>query len=297
MAYFFQYLVLKIVFAIASLFPLRASIALASGIGKLTFSFYAKRRKTALENLDRAFGDTKTAQEKQRIARASFQSMAMSIADLFLVEKAVQKVDQYFDLQGNEHLEKVFSRGKGAVLVISHLGSWEYLSFLPYITGQKWSVIVKDIKNPYVNQEIDRLRRVMKVVPVPKKNAIKKVVSELKQNHGVAILIDQWDGPNGIWVDFFGEPTSTTSIPARFAEKMGAGLVPAYCIRNDQGMYELQIQHEVSLKPDETNFEENVTRKLNQLLEEKIKQYPTQWSWGHRRWKPKPNYLRKPQIH
>jgi len=180
----------------------------------------------------------------------------------------------------------------GVVLVISHLGSWEYLSFLPYFTKRSWSVVVKDIKNPYIDKAIDAMRRVMTVIPIPKNSSIRTVLKELKSDHGVAILIDQWAGDEGLWIDFFDTETSTTSIPARLAEKTGCALVPAYCLRSSSGYYEIHIEKPIEADMNQPDWENLVTKKLNESLEKQILAYPEQWLWGHRRWKDKPDTMR-----
>ena len=109
----------------------------------------------------------------------------------------------------------------------------------------------------------------------------------------VAVLIDQWGGKEGLWIDFFGAPTSTTSLPSRLAKKTGCLLVPAYCLRKGIAQYEIQILPQVPLPLNESDWETNVTQRLNEILESHIRQYPEQWSWAHRRWKPKPETFRQ----
>ena len=108
---------------------------------------------------------------------------------------------------------------------------------------------------------------------------------ELKKKKLVAILIDQWAGPEGLIVDFFGTPTSTTSIPARLARKTGAALVPGYCVRKSPGFYKIIIRPEVEVETGAEDFERAITVQMNQQLEEQIRAYPDQWLWTHRRWK------------
>ena len=108
---------------------------------------------------------------------------------------------------------------------------------------------------------------------------------ELRANHVVGILIDQWAGNKGIWVKFFNEKTSTTSIPARLSQKTGCALVPAYCIRKDSGRYTISIKPEIPLLGGAGDWEQATTDELNRQLEEQILLYPEQWVWSHRRWK------------
>lgn len=286
------YSMVCLISALANLFPIGLSAWIARRVADLSYLLLRDRRKVALENINRAFGNSITDERKKQIARAAFQSAALSMMELFIVKKIAKDAAERFVLLGNDALEEAFKKKKGVVLVIAHIGSWEYLSFLPYRTGRNWSVVVKDIKNPYVNRKIDTLRRVMKVTPIPKDGSIRRVLKALKNGDGVAILIDQWAGDEGLWIDFFGTPTSTTSIPARLAERTGCALIPAFCLRKSPGRYEIHLEKAYEYDPSTYGWEVRITRELNRLLEEQIRRHPEQWLWGHRRWKEKPAAVR-----
>jgi len=151
--------------------------------------------------------------------------------------------------------------------------------------------VVKTLKNIHVDSIMNRFRETTSLRPIPKKNAAKKILCEIRKNHLVAVLIDQWAGNEGIWTDFFNVGTSTTSIPARLAEKTGCALVPAYCLRTDNGRYAIHIEGPLDWDVRDSGWEDHVTGKLNQALERQIREHPEQWLWGHRRWKPKPQGL------
>lgn len=290
--YWLQYLMVRFLAFVATVLPVEMSHEVACAFGTLSYGILRKRRKVALENIAAALGDSLPFKRKKEIARSAFQSAALSMMELFTVEKIKREAEKRFKLFGNEFLEKAFLKEQGVILVISHLGSWEYLSFLPYFTKRPWSVVVKDIKNPYLNKAIDSMRRVMTVNPIAKNSSVRAILQELKAGHGVAILVDQWAGKEGLWVDFFDIKTSTTSIPARLSEKTGCALVSAYCLRKSPGYYEIHIEKPVIHPMDKPDWEMTVTRDLNEVLERQILAHPEQWLWGHRRWKNKPGNLR-----
>lgn len=136
MDYFFQYLFTRVLTALLALLPWPWIESLARWGGSMAFHFYGSRRKIALANLEYAFGQTRNAEEKNRMAKAAFQHMTLSLVEFFLMPKTLVTAAADFRFTGLEHAEAAFARGKGVVLVISHLGSWEYLAILPYLTGQ-----------------------------------------------------------------------------------------------------------------------------------------------------------------
>ena len=293
MLYLFQFYAVQTLAFILGLLPFSISNWIAKRVGDLFYLGAFKRRKIALDNLERAYVHTLSAAQKRTTARKSFENAALSILDLFLIKKIKKTASRHFVIQGKENLEAALSHGKGVILITSHLGSWECLEFLFYLTHIPCSVIVKNIKNKLLDKKIDDLRRETTVTPIPKKNAIRGALEELQKNHVVAVLIDQWDGKEGLWNDFFGSPTSTTSLPARLAKKTGCRLVPAYCLRKGVAQYEIQVLPQVPLPSNKEDWETSVTRRLNEMLELHIRKYPEQWSWAHRRWKVKPETSRQ----
>lgn len=292
MTYTLQFYAVKVLVFSLGLLPVEWSSWIARGAGDLFYFAVSSRREVALGNIDRAYGNSLTIGQKKILARKSFQNTALSILELFLTKKVKPSAQSRFTIHGLENMRNALARGKGAVLITTHLGSWEFLEFFFYLTGIHCSVIVKNIKNPHLDKEISQLRLETTVVPIPKKNSIRKALEVLKKNQVLAVLIDQWAGPEGLWVDFMGTPTSTTSLPARLAEKTGCALVPGYCLRKSSGQYEIQIHPAVSISPESENWEEEATIQLNQGLEKQIRLYPEQWSWAHKRWKPKPSHHR-----
>jgi len=287
MGYLFEFYVVKSLFSILNLFPLSLSGWILKRAGDIFFYGSSKRRNIALSNLTLAYGDTLSAAQKSKLTRKCFENGALSILELFLIKKIKRNASSRFTTSGKHYFEEALSRGKGVIFVASHLGSWEYIGFPGYLNKVPHAVIVKKIRNKYLDKMIDSLRREIDTVPIPKINAIRQTLAELRQNHTVAVVIDQWGGSDGIWMDFFGTATSTTSLPARLAKKTGCALIPIYCLRKEIGQYEIQVLPEIPLSsgPD---WEFDTTRRSNEILQSQIRQYPEQWSWGHRRWKPKP---------
>jgi len=291
--YFLQYALLGPLLALIRILPVSWAHFMARRLAGLTYFISSSRRHTGMENLERSYGSRLTRTEKKRILRLSFRHMAMSIADLFIVKKIRPRAKELFRIHDLENYEKALAKKKGVVLVTSHVGSWEFLAFLFYLTNTRCTVIVKDIRNPFFNRQVAEARRETGLNPISKINPLKTVLKELKANNTVAILIDQWAGNEGIWQEFFGKETSTTTLPARLARKTGCVLLQAFCIRTPEGSYDILLKPPVDIDEIEDKSEASITRKLNQVLEETIRAYPSQWSWAHRRWKAKPEVLKK----
>jgi len=76
-----------------------------------------------------------------------------------------------------------------------------------------------------------------------------------------------------------------TSMPARLAKRTGCALIPACCLRLSAGQYSIELEEPLEFEADDKSWERSMTVRLNKSLEQKIRTYPEQWTWGHRRWK------------
>ncbi len=290
-AYRIEYAAVKMLAWIANLLSLEQASALAAFFGKLAYLLLARKRNTALSNLAIAFPE-KTESERKRIAQKSFESAAISMTELFMMQKVVDRATEIFDVSESAAFDDAIKQQKGVILACSHLGAWECHELICNLKKTPLMVIVKNLKNPFVNKEINRLRALSSVIPYDKDRAVRGVYAAVKNKGIAAILLDQWSGPDGIWIPFFGKETSTTTIAARFAQKTGAIIVPSFCVRVRPGRYKLICLPGLHVKDESREVEMELTRELNAILEEKIREYPEQWIWGHRRWKNKPDRIR-----
>jgi len=167
MVYLFEFYAVEALFFILNLIPLPLSGWVITRVGDLYYYVSSKRRNIAFANLTIAYGDTLSADRKRRIARKCFESSALSILELFLIKKIKKNAPGRFTTTGKQYYEEALSRGKGVIFVASHLGAWEYIAFAGHLSQVPHGVIVKKIKNTYLDKMIDRLRREIDTVPIP----------------------------------------------------------------------------------------------------------------------------------
>jgi Kdo2-lipid IVA lauroyltransferase/acyltransferase len=114
----------------------------------------------------------------------------------------------------------------------------------------------------------------------------------MRAGETVGILMDtNMTPPQGVFVPFFGIQACTASGLARVALKTGAAVLPGFLLWDDaEQKYVLRFSPELELvetSDAEADAVENTAR-FTGILEEVIRQYPSQWLWMHRRWKIRP---------
>ncbi len=183
------------------------------------------------------------------------------------------------------NIKKNFNDGKGGIIFSAHIGNWEIGPKVILESG----INVKTIYRPLNNQVVDDLTSKIRGVELISKSSQgnKRIIEEIKKGNYILILADQRIS-DGILVPFFNHPALTTAAIARLALKYGIPLIPARSIRVGKGFkFLLRIEKPIEFQSS-VNINEsilNLTTKVNQKLEEWIKEYPSQWFWVHNRWK------------
>jgi Kdo2-lipid IVA lauroyltransferase/acyltransferase len=182
-------------------------------------------------------------------------------------------------------LEEALREGKGGIVFSGHLGNWEIMGSMVAHAGFPVTFVVTTQSNHLVEAFIDRQRALAGIEIVKKADAVRGVLSALKRNRLVALLIDQDAHEEGAFVPFFGRLAATPRGPAVFHLRTGAPLIFARSHRLPGERYRIDIN-----RIDTTGYTDPdvLTAHMTTLLEMAIRNTPEQWFWMHRRWKTLP---------
>ena len=257
--------------------------------GALAYVADLRHRRIAIDNLRHAFGPRHPERALRRLARGSFAQMGENMAAFLRVPVFIRGAwRERFRIEGRDNLDRALARGRGVIFVLSHFGNWEYLAFLPRLLGFAGAAIGQEIKNPAIDGLIKDIREEIGLELFPKFEVASVILGWLRRNGAVAILADQRARRMGVTAEFFGRPVATTAAPAILAIKSGAALLPAFIYAEGAGRYHVVIPAEIEIprgRPIGAAVAETA-RRINRVFEERIRERPELWLWGHRRWKP-----------
>ncbi len=128
--------------------------------------------------------------------------------------------------------------------------------------------------------------------PIDKNKSARAILKVLADGGTVGILSDHNTAlEEGVFVDFFGIPASTTSGLARIALRTDAAVVPGFLFWDDSlRKYRLRFEPPVELArtgDEEADVREN-TQRFTRVIEDFVRAHPDQWLWVHKRWKTRP---------
>ena len=81
------FLLFRILSFLVLALPIRIGLMLGKVFGSLSFYILRKERKKALENLDIAFGNSKSTIEKRNIAKRVFENLGKSSIEILAIPK------------------------------------------------------------------------------------------------------------------------------------------------------------------------------------------------------------------
>ncbi len=301
--YFLEYCLFRIILFPIQMLSLNGVCLLARLLGNVFYHTSPKRREIARINLDIAFGDTKTTEEKNNIAKQSMIYMVMiALQCLWVTRNTEQRIYQLFPShhEGIEHLNQALKRGKGAFYLMAHYGNWEALGmYWGYKNFSQVYSIARKLDNPYFENFIIKLRTSSGGGVFHKESSPLKVVRALKKNSCVGVMMDQNGGIGGLFVDFFGKKAATPRSLALLSYSTGAPVLPLIPYPTEKGTYQAILFPEIKLEKtgDKDADIFRWTEEYQKVLEKIIRERPEPWMWFHRRWKSRPKEERHISIY
>lgn len=286
-------------FFLLGLIPRKTADRLAGVLGRIWFALDRRHREVAIENLTRAFGAEMPPDRIRALARDVFCSLMKIVFEIgWALHIKDADIRRCFRFTGMANLLAAMQQKKGVLVLTAHLGNWELLLTAAGRVGLPISAIYRPMEFEPLDRFFRQLRSRNGASLFPKKKAMRKVLRSLRDNKLVGILLDQNTGASqGVFADFFGEPAGTNKGLALLARETGTPVVPMFLVR-EKGFFRVICGPQLPrIKTrDKTKDIEASTQLYNKVIEDKIRSYPDQWFWVHRRWKTKPYKMWNPRV-
>lgn len=289
-----QYLLFRAGVGLLSALPLRVAMAIGEAVTLLVHVVDRRHRAIGLTNLRIAFPD-RSVREHRRILRRFWLNVGRMAGEVcHLRALTAENVATRVTLENPEHWRELMRkhRDSGALVLTGHFGNWELLAYAHGLYGHPVHLVYRALRNPLIDDFIDRLRQAAGTVTMRKSAAGAGIMRALRQGTILVIPADQNSTRGmGVFVRFFGLPASTNGGLARLAARTGLPVYPAFLVREGRSpRHRIVIGREVPVARTgdrEADLLEN-TQRFASTLEEMITRYPDHWLWVHKRWRTRP---------
>jgi len=270
------------------------SVARAAGalVGRLAYRTLGRLRAAGLRNLQLAFPEM-PAERREAVLRTEYRNLGWLLAEFCQMPKYCrEQAAKFIRYDGLDHYLAARERGKGVLVLTGHLGAWELSSFYHSLAGYPMGLVIRRLDNPLVDEMVNRIRCQHGNRVLHKDDFARGLIAAMRKGDTVGILMDtNMTPPQGVFVPFFGVQACTASGLARVALKTGAAVLPGFLLwEESEQRYVLRFYPELKLVDTgdaEADATEN-TAQFTTVIEQVIREYPSQWLWMHRRWKTRP---------
>ena len=255
------------------------------GIRIARFGYYllSLRKKDSLKNIATAFPE-KSDSEQNMILKKTYSFFAKSFMQFLSLPKSYRYVD--IEVEGQELLDGALEKGHGIILATGHFSKWEIMSAWLGYSGYPCVAVAQRQKNRGADIFFREFREITGMRIIYRKSSLKNMYRILKENKILILASDQDAKQRGVFVNFFNKPASTPKGVARFHLETGSDIFFISCYVEQNGKHKLQIQPVV---PEGKSTVKSITQAFTTLLEEKVREFPEQYFWFHRRWKTMPH--------
>ena len=280
--YLIEFILIKLFFFILIIIGYKNGSNLGDFIGRL-FGPIFRSKKLIENNLEQSGIVDKKNYNK--IISKIYGNYGRILAEYpFLKAFRNSKLNKFIEIDGLENLNKIKREKRRAVFISGHFNNFELMALQIEKAGINLCAIYRPLNNVFLNKTMEEIREnfICKNQIKKGRSGTRQIIENIKKGNSVALMIDQ-RVREGIKINFFGKPASTTTIPAQLIKKYKCDLVPIYIERRKNNYFKMFVSEPIKIGNNKTIRE--ITENLNKILEKMILKNVDQWIWTHDRWK------------
>lgn len=254
----------------------------------LSFDILKIRKNIILKNLNIAFGDSYSYEQKLQIAKKSVYHFFLTIIEN-LGSKQHEIIDNT-EVVGIDYIYNCLNKNKGVFVLCCHMGNWEFAGVkISIIAAPLYALSKTQMGSKGFHKFIieKRLKNGVQTLSRGSKgNTYRQMLKVLKDSSIIAFMIDQ-SRPKEPRINFFNYPAKTNTSLARIARKHDIPVVPVFVKRIGIKKTYLEFWPQLNIikSLDEEDDAIKNTQLFNLTIEKMIQLNPEQYFWMHNRWK------------
>ena len=258
----------------------------------LAFAFMKLKKKrfhVVMTNLDLAFGETKTKEEKLDIAKKCYYNFAKYLGINFILNQNTtkQKILKQVVFKNEHFLLDAMKSGRPIIVTTAHFGQWEIFGLAVAAHFGPSSVLGRKLDSSVMDKILRANRSQFDVELIDKDGGAKDILKALKARRIVGILVDQNTAPkDGIKVQFFGKDVLHTPAASVLAQKTNALIINAFIYQKGENLNEICFEEPIDISTfDKEDAVQKATQMQCSACEEMVRARPEEYFWFHQRFK------------
>ena len=258
----------------------------------MAFAFMKLKKKRfhiVMTNLDLAFGETKTKEEKLEIAKKCYYNFAKYLGINFILNQNTtkQKILEQVVFKNEHFLLDAIKSDRPIIVTTAHFGQWEIFPLAVAAHFGPSSVLGRKLDSSVMDKILRANRAQFDMELIDKNGGAKDILKALKARRIVGILVDQNTAPkDGIKVQFFGKDVLHTPAASVLAQKTNALIINAFIYKKDENLNEICFEEPIDISTfDKEDAVQKATQMQCSACEEMVRARPEEYFWFHQRFK------------
>ena len=258
----------------------------------LAFAFMKLKKKRfhiVMTNLNLAFGETKSKEEKLEIAKKCYYNFAKYLGINFILNQNTtkQKILEQVVFKNEHFLLDAIRSGRPIIVTTAHFGQWEIFGLAVAAHFGPSSVLGRRLDSSVMDKILRANRAQFDVELIDKDGGAKDILKALKARRIVGILVDQNTAPkDGIKVQFFGKDVLHTPAASVLAQKTNALIINAFIYQKGENLNEICFEEPIDISTfDKEDAVQKATQMQCSACEEMVRARPEEYFWFHQRFK------------
>ncbi len=191
-------------------------------------------------------------------------------------------------MSGIEHFFALRDDGEPGLIFSAHLGNWELPAICAAHFGLEATAVFRPPNNVAAARLVREVRRsTMGGLAASGPGAAFRMQGVVERGGHLGQLIDQ-HFTRGVVVDFFGRPCLANPLLAKLARHYDCPVHGVRVVRLPEGRFRLDLTPPLHLPRDADGRIDvaGAMQAMTAVVESWVREYPGQWLWMHRRWRP-----------
>ena len=278
--YFFQAIFIYFLFLIGFILGLKISKKIFSNLFCVLGPIF-RSNKIIDKNL-LIFKKNISVLDSAKIKKEMWENYGKTFIEYIFLKKFRNSKD-HVEIKGIENLNPSI-QNKPVIFISGHFANFELMSMEITKKNINLATIYRPLNNFFLNPFMEYLRKKYVCKNQIKKGigGVREAIEFIDKKHSIALMVDQRvsEGEN---VPFFRKPALTTTLPAQLSLKFNLPIIPVLIKRQKDDNFKIEFMKKIS--PENFSDKFQLSKRINETLEELITKNPSQWIWTHNRWK------------
>ncbi len=268
---------------VALALPERIAYGLFHAIGGIA-ARVSKKKEVVARNLSRITGEAADSERVESLVVEAYKSYARYWLETFrYVREGKEFFLERFIVPRAHKIDEVRERGKGAIVVVSHLGNWDAAGAWAGASGRSVVTVAEVLRPRRLFDFFVQHRAKLGITIHPAERGVSlKLIEAVEAGQVVAILGDRDLKGTGPRVKFFGRDATLPAGPASIALRTGVPLLFAgiHSTRLPGGRWGWQADMSDPIELPKAAGREalaELTQKVAEHLEAAVAEHPSEW--------------------